>query len=90
MLKQKKATREKIVIRTSLLGILANLLLSGFKVTVGLLSNSIAIISDAVNNLTDAMSSIVTIIGTKLANKAPDRKHPYGYGRIEYMTSLIV
>lgn len=90
MPKQKKITREKIVIRTSLLGILANLLLSGFKVTVGLLSNSIAIISDAVNNLTDAMSSIVTIIGTKLANKAPDRKHPYGYGRIEYMTSLIV
>lgn len=90
MPKQKKIIREKIVIRTSLLGILANLLLSGFKVTVGLLSNSIAIISDAVNNLTDAMSSIVTIIGTKLANKAPDRKHPYGYGRIEYMTSLIV
>ena len=90
MPKQKKITREKIVVRTSLLGILANLLLSGFKVTVGLLSNSIAIISDAVNNLTDAMSSIVTIIGTKLANKAPDRKHPYGYGRIEYMTSLIV
>lgn len=90
MPKQKKIIREKIVIRTSLLGILANLLLSGFKVTVGLLSNSIAIISDAVNNLTDAMSSIVTIIGTRLANKAPDRKHPYGYGRIEYMTSLIV
>lgn len=90
MPKQKKTTREKIVIRTSVIGILANLLLSGFKVTVGLLSNSIAIISDAVNNLTDAMSSIVTIIGTKLANKAPDRKHPYGYGRIEYMTSLIV
>ncbi len=90
MPKQKKTSREKIVIRTSVIGILANLLLSGFKVTVGLLSNSIAIISDAVNNLTDAMSSIVTIIGTKLANKAPDRKHPYGYGRIEYMTSLIV
>lgn len=88
--KDKKAPREKVVIKTSVIGIFANLFLSGFKVLVGLLSNSIAIISDAVNNLTDAMSSIVTIVGTKLASKAPDRKHPYGYGRIEYMTSLIV
>ncbi len=82
--------RERIVIRTSILGICANLVLVGFKATVGLLSNSIAIISDAVNNLSDALSSIVTIIGTKLAGKAPDKKHPYGYGRIEYITSLIV
>ena len=82
--------REKIVIRTSILSIYANLILVGFKATVGLLSNSIAIISDAVNNLSDALSSIVTIIGTKLAGKAPDKKHPYGYGRIEYITSLIV
>ncbi len=82
--------REKIVVRTSALSILANLILVGFKATVGLLSNSIAIISDAVNNLSDALSSIITIIGTKLAGKAPDRKHPYGYGRIEYVTSLLV
>ena len=54
------------------------------------MSNSIAIITDAVNNLSDALSSIVTIIGTKLASKAPDKKHPYGHGRIEYITSLIV
>jgi len=82
--------REKTVVKTSILSICANLVLVGFKVAVGLLSNSIAIISDAVNNLSDALSSIVTIIGTKLAGKAPDKKHPYGYGRIEYVTSLIV
>lgn len=85
-----KNKREKEVIKTSIISILANIVLAGFKVFVGLLSNSIAIISDAVNNLSDALSSIITIIGTKLAGKAPNKKHPYGYGRIEYMTSLIV
>ena len=82
--------REKVVIRTSMIGIISNVILVLFKMLVGFISNSIAIISDAVNNLSDALSSIVTIIGTKLAGKAPDRRHPYGYGRIEYMTSLIV
>ena len=82
--------REKTVIKTSLISIISNIILAGFKASVGLLANSIAIISDAVNNLSDALSSIITIIGTKLAGKAPDKKHPYGYGRIEYMTSLIV
>ena len=85
-----KNDRETTVIRTSIISILANIVLAGFKAFVGFLSNSIAIISDAVNNLSDALSSIITIIGTKLAGKAPDKKHPYGYGRIEYMTSLIV
>ena len=82
--------REKVVIKTSVISIMSNIVLAGFKAFVGLLGNSIAIISDAVNNLSDALSSIITIIGTKLAGKAPDKKHPYGYGRIEYMTSLIV
>ena len=82
--------REKVVIRTSMIGIISNVILVLFKMLVGFISNSIAIISDAINNLSDALSSIVTIIGTKLAGKAPDRRHPYGYGRIEYMTSLIV
>ena len=85
-----KNTREKEVIKTSIISIISNIVLAGFKVFVGLLANSIAIISDAVNNLSDALSSIITIIGTKLAGKTPDKKHPYGYGRIEYMTSLIV
>ena len=85
-----KKEREKVVIKTSIITIVFNIVLSGFKVFVGLLANSIAIISDAVNNLSDALSSIITIVGTKLAGKAPDREHPYGHGRIEYMTSLIV
>ena len=85
-----KSKREKVVVRTSIISILSNILLAGFKAGVGLLSNSVAIISDAINNLSDALSSIITIVGTKLAGKAPDKKHPYGYGRIEYMTSFIV
>ena len=56
----------------------------------GLISNSVAIISDAINNFSDALSSVITIVGTKLASKELDKKHPYGYGRIEYMSALIV
>ena len=82
-----KDNREKVVIKTSITSIISNILLASFKAFVGLLANSIAIISDAVNNLSDALSSIITIVGTKLAGRAPDRNHPYGYGRIEYMTS---
>lgn len=82
--------REKKIIKTSILGIVVNIILVAFKATVGIIVNSIAIILDAVNNLTDAISSVVTIIGTKLAGKAPDKEHPYGHGRIEYLTSLIV
>ena len=85
-----KNNREREVVKTSIIGILANLFLVGFKTTIGLLSNSIAIISDAINNLSDVLSSTVTIIGTKLAGKAPDREHPYGHGRIEYTTAFIV
>ena len=86
----KSNKRESTVVKTSIISILANLVLVGFKAFVGFMANSIAIILDAVNNLSDALSSIITIIGTKLAGKAPDKKHPYGYGRIEYITSLVV
>ena len=72
------------------LGIAVNIVLVIFKATIGIIVNSIAIILDAVNNLTDVLSSVITIVGTKLANKAPDKKHPYGHGRIEYFTSLII
>ena len=82
--------RYKKIIRTSILGIVVNVILVIFKAIIGVISNSIAIILDAVNNLTDAVSSIVTIIGTKLANRKPDKGHPYGHGRIEYFTSLII
>ena len=82
--------RNKKIIQTSVISIITNILLATFKAVVGLVSNSIAIVLDAVNNLSDALSSLITIIGAKLAAKPADRKHPFGYGRIEYMTSLII
>ncbi len=72
------------------MGILVNLILVAFKALVGILANSISIILDAVNNFTDALSSIVTIVGVKLAGKKPDKKHPFGHGRIEYFSAVIV
>ena len=84
------ASREKIIVRTSVTGIITNLLLVAFKATVGLLSNSIAIVLDAVNNLSDALSSVITILGTKLAGREADKKHPFGYGRVEYLSSLVI
>lgn len=82
--------RNKKIIKTSVIGIIANVVLVVFKMIVGLLANSIAIVLDAVNNLTDVLSASVTIIGTKLAHKKPDKEHPYGHGRIEYFTSVII
>ena len=82
--------RERIIVRTSWVGIVTNIFLAAFKAMVGLLSHSIAVTLDAVNNLSDALSSIVTIVGTKLANKQPDREHPLGHGRAEYLAALIV
>jgi cation diffusion facilitator family transporter len=84
------ANREKAIVKTSIVGIVTNIFLVGFKAFVGLVSNSIAVILDAVNNLSDALSSVVTIIGAKLGAKQPDKKHPLGYGRIEYLSSMIV
>ena len=82
--------RTKTIVRTSAIGIGVNLVLVAFKAVVGLAANSIAVILDAVNNLSDALSSVITIIGTKLANRKPDKKHPFGHGRIEYLTSIAV
>ena len=82
--------RNKVIIKTSIIGIVTNIVLVVFKATVGLIVNSIAIILDAVNNLSDAISSIITIIGAKLAGRKPDKEHPYGHGRIEYFASLII
>ena len=84
------SNRDAIIVRTSIIGIIANAFLAAFKAAIGIFTNSIAILLDAVNNLTDAFSSVVTIIGTKLANKEPDRKHPYGHGRIEYLTTIVI
>ena len=71
---QEGVLREKIIVRTSMIGIVANIFLVIFKTTIGLLSNSIAIVLDAVNNLSDVASSLITIVGTKLAGKEPDKK----------------
>ncbi len=83
-------SRDGIIIRTSVIGILANVLLAAVKVFIGFAANSIAVILDAVNNLSDALSSVITILGAKLAGKAPDREHPFGYGRVEYLSAMIV
>ena len=82
--------RDKVIIRTSVVGILANVFLAAFKAAVGLASNSIAVVMDAVNNLSDAASSVITIVGTKLAGKEADKKHPFGYGRIEYLSAMVI
>ena len=85
-----ETSRDKMIVRTSIIGILANVFLAAFKAVVGLSSHSIAIVMDAVNNLSDAASSVITIIGTKLAGKEADKKHPFGYGRIEYLSSMLI
>ena len=85
-----QTSRDKTIIRTSVIGIAANVFLAVFKAVVGLTANSIAIVMDAVNNLSDAASSVITIVGTKLAGKAPDKKHPFGYGRIEYLSAMVI
>ena len=82
--------RRKKIIGVSIIGIVANLLLGVLKAVLGLLSGSIALISDALNNITDSSSSLITIVGTKLAAKAPDKQHPFGHGRTEYLTSLLI
>ncbi|MBQ6646825.1 MAG: cation transporter [Clostridia bacterium] len=87
---ESEMNREKTIIKTSVIGIITNVLLAGFKAAVGLISNSIAVVLDAVNNLSDALSSVITIIGAKLAGRKPDKKHPLGHGRVEYLSSMIV
>lgn len=82
--------RSNVIVRTSIIGILTNLGLVTLKAFVGFIAGSIAIIMDAINNLSDALSSVITIVGTKLSQKKPDAKHPYGHGRVEYLTSLII
>ena len=82
--------RSKQIIRTSLIGIAANVLLAAFKAAVGIVANSVAVVMDAVNNLSDALSSIITIVGTKLSARPADLKHPFGYGRVEYFTAIII
>ena len=82
--------RNAQIIRTSVIGIAANVMLAAFKAMVGIIASSVAIVMDAVNNLSDALSSVITIIGTKLSQRPADRNHPFGYGRIEYFSAIII
>ena len=82
--------RSSQIIRTSWIGIIANVLLAAFKAAVGVLASSVAIVMDAVNNLSDALSSVITIVGTKLSQRPADRQHPFGFGRIEYFSAIII
>lgn len=86
----KDGQREKIIIKTAILGIVVNIFLASIKIIIAIASNSVAVISDAINNISDAFSSVITIFGSKLASKMPDENHPYGYGRTEYIGGLIV
>ncbi len=89
-IRQEKIARGRIIVRTSVIGIVTNILLAGFKGAVGLTTNSIAILLDAVNNLSDALSSVITVAGAKLAGRKPDWKHPFGHGRYEYFSAMII
>ncbi len=90
ILQENSAARNRGITLASIKGIIGNVVLVIFKMIVGLASNSIAIILDAVNNLTDVLSSVLTIVGTKLAAKGADKEHPFGHGRIEYMTTMAI
>ncbi len=82
--------REKAGSFSSIFGIVCNILLFVLKFTMGSLANSISILSDAFNNLSDCLSCVVTFLSNKLANRPADLKHPFGFGRIEYMSSLFI
>lgn len=84
------ATREQYGSLSGIVGIICNLLLCAFKITVGALTHSISIVADGFNNLSDMGSSVITILGFKLSNKPADKDHPFGHGRIEYMSAFIV
>lgn len=83
-------SRDRLIVRTSIIGIITNIFLAVLKMIIGIVSRSIAVTMDAVNNISDAGSSVITIVGTKLAGKPADKKHPFGYGRIEYFSALII
>lgn len=83
-------TRGKYGMLSSATGIVVNILLSIVKLVIGIIANSISIISDALNNITDVGSSVVTMIGFKISQKKIDKDHPWGHGRMEYITAFIV
>ncbi len=90
LLRQKPGSREGVITVTSVLGLAVNILISAVKIAIGAAVSSIAIISEGIHSGADAATSILTIVGVKLANKRPTRKHPFGYGRVEYLTGLVI
>ncbi|MGO1371552.1 MAG: cation diffusion facilitator family transporter [Senegalia sp. (in: firmicutes)] len=87
---QNKYTREKVGYISGVIGLVVNLLLAGLKLIIGIIISSIAVTADAFNNLSDAASSVMTIVGFKLSNTPPDKNHPYGHGRLEHITTLTI
>ena len=87
---QDREVREKYGMLSSITGIIVNILLSVFKLIIGVLAGSMSIISDALNNVSDAGSSIITMVGFKMSQKKVDSDHPWGHGRMEYITALFV
>ena len=85
-----KKVRERYCVLAGVLGIICNIVLFAVKVIIGSLMNSISILSDAFNNLSDMGSSIISILGAKMSNRRPDREHPFGHGRMEYIASFVV
>ena len=83
-------TREAYGTLAGAVGIILNFILCGFKLIAGIISGSVAIIADALNNLSDAAAQVISIISFKISSKPADREHPYGHARIEYVASLAV
>lgn len=90
LLRQNPDTREGVITVASALGIFVNLLIASLKITIGVLCSSLAILSEGANNASDAATAILTIAGAKLSARRPTQKHPFGFGRIEYLTSLVI
>ena len=82
--------RSRYGIAAGIFGIITNLILSIIKIIIGVLTNSVSIVADAVNNMSDMASSVLTIVGFKLVNKKPDKEHPYGHARYEYIYGLLI
>ena len=82
--------RTQYGVLSSVVGIICNVLLFAVKLVIGLFMRSLAIMADAFNNLSDAASSVISFVGVKMANKPADKEHPFGHGRIEYISALIV
>lgn len=90
LLRQQPGSREGLIVGTSAMNLIVNLLVAAMKIIVGLLASSIAIVSDGIHNATDAATSLMTVVGVKLSSRKPTKKFPYGFGRIEYLTSLVI